>query len=158
MLKRLPPRLFKAHGFTLIELMIVVAIIGVLAAIAYPSYTSSVQKSKRTGAKIAIMEVAQAQERYFSMNMKYAYDLATLNSGAVSSGNADDYTVTVSGLKSNSTACVSGETCVTYTVKAVPKTTSPQANDNSCQEFTLTHTGIQAAKDNNNADTSGTCW
>lgn len=156
--KRLPKNLSSAYGFTLIELMIAVAIIGILASIAYPSYMSSVQKSKRTGAKIAIMEVAQGQERFFSINMKYAHDLAALNANAITSGNADDYTVTVAGLKSDGNACTSSDICVTYTVKAIPKTTSPQKNDSSCKEFTLTHTGIQAAEDENGVDTSSTCW
>ncbi len=56
-------------GFTLIELMIVVAIIGILATIAYPSYQDQVRKSRRASAMIAVEEVAQAQERNRSLNM-----------------------------------------------------------------------------------------
>jgi type IV pilus assembly protein PilE len=119
----------------------------------------SVQKSKRTGAKVAIMEVAQAQERYFSVNMQYAYNLTTLQaSSGAGLGDADDYTLTVAGEKSDSTTCASGEVCVTYTVTAEPKTISPQNNDNSCKKFTLTHTGIQAAEDSSAVDTSDLCW
>jgi type IV pilus assembly protein PilE len=157
--KCLPKNGLNADGFTLIELMIVVAIIGILTSIAYPSYMSSVQKSKRTGAKVAVMEIAQAQERYFSVNMQYAYNLTALQaSGGAGLGDVDDYTITVAGEKSDSTTCASGEVCVTYTVTAVPKTTSPQNNDSSCKKFTLTHTGIQAAEDGSAADTSGICW
>jgi len=168
-LKKKPKFLLKSglntSGFTLIELMIVVAIIGILTSIAYPSYMSSVQKSKRTGAKVIVMEIAQAQERHFSVNMQYAYNIATLNLGSTTydangyaKDYAADYKVLVTGLNSNGTLCGSGEVCITYTVSAMPKTASPQNNDDSCKKFTLTHTGIQAAEDASTADTSSICW
>ena len=65
-------------GFTLIELMIVVAIIGLLAAVAYPSYTDSVAKGKRGEARAAILDLLQQQERYFTqMNTYEAFSLGT---------------------------------------------------------------------------------
>lgn len=63
------------QGFTLIELMIVVAVIGILAAIAYPSYIDSVRKSRRALAKSALMEAAQKQEAYYARNATYTTDL-----------------------------------------------------------------------------------
>lgn len=59
------------YGFTLIELMIVVAIIGILAAIAYPSYQSYVEKTRRTDAQGALMSFANAMERYYTQNNTY---------------------------------------------------------------------------------------
>jgi prepilin-type N-terminal cleavage/methylation domain-containing protein len=61
----------KNKGFTLIEVMIVVAIIGIISAVAYPSYLRYVTKSKRTECRTAIMQVMQQQERYFTQQNTY---------------------------------------------------------------------------------------
>jgi type IV pilus assembly protein PilE len=61
-------------GFTLIELMIVVAIIGIIAAIAYPSYTNQVVKTKRAAATACLSEQASYMERFYTTNLRYDED------------------------------------------------------------------------------------
>src|SRR3569623_3760866 len=85
-------RPFHQGGFTLVELMIVVSIISILAATAYPAYTSQVQKSRRVAAKVALMGAAQTLERCITENNSYnAVPCvgAVPNSSTVSQG---DYT------------------------------------------------------------------
>ncbi len=61
----------RAHGFTLIELMIVVAVISILAAIAYPSYVDSIRKSRRTDGQSALLDAAQKMEVFYARNATY---------------------------------------------------------------------------------------
>ena len=68
----------RKRGFTLIELMIVVAVVGILAAIAYPSYTDSVRKARRTDAKSALTEAAQKLEIFYARNSSYSADLTDI--------------------------------------------------------------------------------
>lgn len=68
----------KQSGFTLIELMIVVAVIAILAGVAYPSYLEQVRKTKKSDAMAIINKVMQAQERFFINNLTYTADLTDL--------------------------------------------------------------------------------
>jgi len=74
----------KTSGFTLIELMIVIVIIGILTMIAVPSYQSSVTKSRRSDGQVALMDVMAKQERYFTENNTYATDFTKLPASTTS--------------------------------------------------------------------------
>jgi type IV pilus assembly protein PilE len=69
----------RARGFSLIELMIVIVIVGVLSAIAWPSYQQYVQRSNRAAAQSFMMTIAQRQEQYILTNRSYASTIAALN-------------------------------------------------------------------------------
>ena len=67
-----------SSGFSLIELMIVVAIVGILAAIAYPAYTEQTIRGRQSDGQVMLLEVMQAQERFYSQNQAYTTDLTAL--------------------------------------------------------------------------------
>jgi type IV pilus assembly protein PilE len=72
---------YKQRGFTLIELMVVVAIIGILAAIAFPSYSSFILRSHRTDAYVSLSKLLQTQEKYRANNTSYG-SISQLGLGA----------------------------------------------------------------------------
>lgn len=142
----------KDTGFTLIELVIAVAIVGILAAIAYPAYMDQVRKGKRADAKGSLQTTAQAMERCFTRFN--AYDSAPAGTAGCPLTFPFD-----SPEKQYSIDVVVGSlTATTFTLKATPKTGTSQAGDQKCQEFTLTHTGAKGSKDNGGADSKATCW
>ena len=84
----------KLSGFTLIELMITVAILAIVAAVAIPSYTSYVERGKRAEARTALLDIAARQERYYSNNRQYADQLSKLRMSGTKSENGN-YTLSV---------------------------------------------------------------
>src|ERR1700712_4037590 len=127
----------RVGGFTLIEMMIVVAVISILAAVAIPSYQRSVQKSRRTDAKNALLDVAAKEERFLSTNNQYTATPANLGlSGTFpvpiqASGNSY-YTLTV--------LAPAGAIPPTFLATATP--TGNQASD-ACGSFSINQFGVQ---------------
>jgi len=143
-------------GFTLIELMIAIAVIAVLAAVVYPSYLSQIRKSGRSDAKVALSDAAQRLQRCFTTTSTYkpaagtctVVDSLTGSSGV--SSTKGDYVVKLV----NDTSY----TATTYTLQATPATGSRQVQDTSCAKFTLTHTGVRGATNSSSVDTTSSCW
>ncbi|MEE9421517.1 MAG: type IV pilin protein [Gammaproteobacteria bacterium] len=103
------------RGFTLIELMIVIAIVAILASIAYPSYQNHVRKSNRVEGKALLMQIIQQQERFKTENLTYAVDLSTIGGGYANPETTENGHYTISAL-----ACAGGITvCVNLTAAAV---------------------------------------
>ncbi|WP_020560296.1 type IV pilin protein [Thiofilum flexile] len=150
------------QGFTLIELMIVLVIVAVIAAFAYPSYLSSVQKSNRTDAFISLNEVVQLQGEYFIRNRSYARDLTQLGySDTTIDSGQKNYDISMTVLPSN---CSGNSTtlCQSFDAIAVPNTDSSQptgqAKDETCQELSINSQGRKAAKDKKKNDSTSSCW
>ncbi len=138
-------RVQHSFGFTLIELMITVAVVGILAAIAYPSYQDSIRKSRRADAKSALLDAAQRQERFFTENNQYTAtpEAGGLNLVVDADGNfyTPDryYTLTIA-------APVVNNRSNTFTITATPVAGKSQVNDTTCAAFSLNQTGVKCAK------------
>lgn len=149
LLNRLRPA-SKSHGFTLIELMVVVAIVGILASVAYPSYMNQVRKSRRSDAIVAMSSVQQAQERWRANNATYASN--ALMTTAAPSGLGLSSTTTTGGYYT--LAISSGETATGYTLTARAVSGKSQASDTNCTTLTVTVTNGNATHPTGEA----TCW
>jgi len=133
------------NGFTLIELMIVVAVVGILAVIAYPSYNQYVTRSNRSVAASFMLSVANKQEQYMLDARQYASALSTLNL-APPAEVSKNYAITV---VANNAA-----TPPSYTITATP-TGAQLSNDTNCANLTLDQTG---AKGISGTGTVAACW
>lgn len=139
----------KRNGFTLVELMIALAIASILAAIAYPSYQDSVRKSRRADCEGALVGFASAMERYFTTNNVYT--------GAGPAG-ADTGAPTVyftqcpvGGGTPSYNLTIQAATATTYTLQAAP--INAQAND-ACGTLSLSQANVKTAS----GGTVASCW
>ena len=129
------------HGFTLLELLIAVAIIGILAAIAIPMYSDYVTRSRRADGQAKLMQVAQELERCYTQFSKYD----DVNCSVSASG-------TVISAQGFYVIGASVPTPSTFTLTATPQ--PAQADDTDCKTLTLTHLGEQSAT----GDDKDSCW
>lgn len=146
------PSLARARGFTLIELMVVVALIGVLLAFAIPAYRDSVRNSRRAVAQTCLTEGAQFMERFYTTNLQYhqtrptaavPVPVAVAAPGACTQDISAFYTV---GFDEDNPP-----TATTYNLVAIPQ--DDQAED-ACGTLTLDNTGARGQSSGTLAD----CW
>lgn len=149
MLMKMNKWLHRQGGFTLVELMIAIAIVGIIAAVALPAYRQAVLKSHRSDAQITLSRLATLQERYYFGNNSYTDDFADIIAGAVSgqpvSSDEGRYSVALTllggGTGWSMTATAAGE----------------QADDTDCATFTMTSTGARSAA-TSAAVSNPDCW
>ena len=130
----------KNTGFTLIELMIVVAIIGIISAIAYPSYDGYMKKSRRSDAKVGLTAMADKQERFYLQNNTYTTNAANVG------GTGTDENWYVLSIDS---ADVNGFALTATAVAAGPQAADTTTSSGDCTVMQLDSTG---------AKTPAACW
>ncbi len=145
----------KDAGFTLIELMIAVVVIGILAAIAYPSYQDYIYRARRSDAKAGLLSLQQAQEKFRANCIEYADNIVT-------AGNRVCDTVTPTYSVEHSSTSPDGHynlttagTATTYTLTATY--TGVQTGDTDCKTLSLDQAGNKTATDSTDTATTG-CW
>jgi type IV pilus assembly protein PilE len=138
-------RAHKTRGFTLIELMIVVAILAVIAVYAYTSYSQYGFRSRRSDGQQYLMQVAAAEERYFTAFNVYTTGITTASPNGLGFTSANS-------TRNYYTVAVTLPTTTSYTLTATPN--GSQAND-KCINLTLTSAGDKSFT---GSATNGSCW
>ena len=136
----------RQSGLTLVELMVTVAVLAILATVAYPLYTTQAQKARRADAKMALETIAMAEERFYTVNGSYTDDLAQLQMPtALQGGNSEKgyYGLAVEH---------PGGDVLAFTVTATAQ--DAQADDGKCATFTIDHVGAKDAT----GDDPAKCW
>lgn len=151
----MPLRPPAARGFTLVELVIAIAVLAILASVAYPAYTDSVAKGRRAEARATMLEAQQWMERFYSENFRYDQNSAGTAAGTLfsarfaqvpASGSAS-YTLALADLGRN-----------TFTIVA---TRAGSMAGDKCGNLALTHTGARGARSHgfgSEAEAVAACW
>lgn len=124
-------------GFTLIELMIVVAIIGIIASIAYPSYRDYIVRARRSDGQSALMDLASRMERFYSEQHSY------LNATIATGNAATDLLSVNTSPEGWYTLSIAAKTASSYTLQASPLN-SQGTSDTLCQTLSINNLGLKS--------------
>ena len=136
---RMPTVFRKLRGVTFIEIMIVVVLIGIMTAIAYPNYRQFVARAKRTEARAALLKIATNQERFYLQNNSYTTDMMQLGFpvGAAFISDSDSYSISVTAADANNFTAVAtyqrlddeADKCLTFQIDGRGvRTSAPHAD------------------------------
>ena|ERR1700736_6224132 len=145
----------RLRGFTLVELMVTVLVASILFAIAVPTYTSQVQKSRRTDARSALLDLAGREERFFSVSANYTPTATQLGYTAFGQAIGNGYykldvqapDTSLTGLAATTPSFIATATAINGQVK-----------DTACATMTVDHLGQHKSKDSSGAVSTDTCW
>ena len=140
-------------GVTLIELIVVMIIVGILAAVAVPTYRQYVIRSQRSDAKDALLALATQQEKFYLQCNTYATDIA---------GAPDCVAGDLQGTDTSKNAwydlAIDAADATSYTVSAAAAAAGNQYQDEACRTFRINERGIRTADNAGGADNTADCW
>jgi type IV pilus assembly protein PilE len=145
---------FQWAGFTLIEVMTVVAIAAVLATLAFPSYQHAIRKAKRAEARAALLQLMQQQERYYMLNTRYipfGADLSGAEASKFKWFSGESPTVSAYEIRGSACAGESLQDCIILTATAGSAKVDRRYRDPNCSVMTLSNTGVKLPTDRD-------CW
>ncbi|MGU9957325.1 MAG: type IV pilin protein [Arenicellales bacterium WSBS_2016_MAG_OTU3] len=141
------PHTFRASaGFTLIELIIAIAVVSILTAIAYPNYVGFIQKARRVDAQAEMVRLMNQQEVYYNANQTYTTT-------------PDDIKLTdIKHYRLSFAECIEStvQNCVAITAEPLPEST--QRKDTDCKHMTLASNGRRSATNTSDVDSTDKCW
>lgn len=145
----------RADGFTLIELMITVAIVAIIAAVALPSYTSYIARGHRADARAQLMQAAQFMQRFYSANDNYATDRSGASVTSKIPANLQVSPADGTALYELKLDDATLFTATSFTLKMVPKAGRKMASD-PCGTYTITSAGARGVE--NASKSRDDCW